>query len=156
MHIAIIMAYVRCQEAELNEQLRKQFDDFHTFCTTRFFGQQADPIADVTANKYADHARQANICNLAACHIMPCNVPAPMSTVHLSSIPSKHCFACVRVSQMCAAFVSLISLRMSAAAPSVIPEYGMHAAIALHAQSQSVGRTSQALRGLPCMNLPAA
>lgn len=45
------------QAAELPKKLQDQFEEFHRFNTTRFFGQQADPIAACTSDKYADHAR---------------------------------------------------------------------------------------------------
>lgn len=45
------------QIAEMPKKLQDEFEEFHKFNTTRFFGQQADPIADCTSDKYADHAR---------------------------------------------------------------------------------------------------
>ena len=45
------------QKADMPKKLQDQFDEFHKFNTTRFFGQQADPIAVCTSDKYADHAR---------------------------------------------------------------------------------------------------
>lgn len=42
---------------ELSPKLQEQFAAFQQFSTSRFFGQQADPIAACTAEKYADHAR---------------------------------------------------------------------------------------------------
>jgi hypothetical protein len=37
--------------------LAREFDAFNNFCTRRFYGQQSEPVAAVTANKYADHMR---------------------------------------------------------------------------------------------------
>ena len=42
---------------EMSNELQRDFEGFHKFSTTRFFGQQCDPIAAVTAEKYADHIR---------------------------------------------------------------------------------------------------
>lgn len=42
---------------ELTESLKTEFAALHRFGTTKFFGAQADPIEEVTANKYADHLR---------------------------------------------------------------------------------------------------
>ena len=42
---------------EMPEKLKTEFADLHRFGTARFFGAQADPIAEVTAYKYADHLR---------------------------------------------------------------------------------------------------
>ena len=41
----------------MNDALRAEFAAFHTFSTVKFFGQQSDAIAPVTAAKYADHLR---------------------------------------------------------------------------------------------------
>lgn len=41
----------------MSPALAAEFKDFHRFHTTRFFGQQGEPIAPVTAAKYADHLR---------------------------------------------------------------------------------------------------
>jgi hypothetical protein len=49
---------------ELTPQLKQEFEDFHTFLTKRFFGQQMEPIANVTCEKYQDHARAV----LGYCH----------------------------------------------------------------------------------------
>ena len=43
--------------SEMHPELHQDFDNFFKFSTTRFFGQQSDPIAYVTAEKYADHIR---------------------------------------------------------------------------------------------------
>ncbi|KAI3437936.1 hypothetical protein D9Q98_000380 [Chlorella vulgaris] len=43
--------------AEISPALQAEFDAFHRFCTVRHFGAQAEPIAAVTAAKYADHMR---------------------------------------------------------------------------------------------------
>lgn len=45
------------KKEDIPKKLMEQFEEFHRFNTTRFFGQQADPIAACTADKYADHAR---------------------------------------------------------------------------------------------------
>lgn len=50
------------QKIDMPKNLQDQFEDFHKFNTSRFFGQQADPIAICTSDKYADHARSAAIC----------------------------------------------------------------------------------------------
>jgi hypothetical protein len=42
---------------EMTESLQKELEALHIFGTKRFFGAQADPIADVTALKYQDHLR---------------------------------------------------------------------------------------------------
>ena len=42
---------------ELTPSLKVELEGLHTFLTTRFFGQQVEPIAPVTAKKYEDHAR---------------------------------------------------------------------------------------------------
>lgn len=52
------------------KKLQDQFEEFHKFNTTRFFGQQADPVAACTSDKYADHARLAIMCALV--HYMIC------------------------------------------------------------------------------------
>ena len=49
---------------ELTPQLKQEFEDFHIFLTKRFFGQQMEPIANVTCDKYQDHARAV----LGYCH----------------------------------------------------------------------------------------
>ena len=54
------------QKADMPKKLQDQFDEFHKFNTTRFFGQQADPIAVCTSDKYADHARSAVMWNPCA------------------------------------------------------------------------------------------
>lgn len=41
----------------MGDALVAEFNDFFRFHTTRFFGQQSEPIAVVTANKYIDHLR---------------------------------------------------------------------------------------------------
>lgn len=51
------LCYTLLQKEDVPKKLQEQFDEFHVFNTTRFFGQQADPIAVCTADKYADHAR---------------------------------------------------------------------------------------------------
>ncbi|EFN54907.1 hypothetical protein CHLNCDRAFT_135039 [Chlorella variabilis] len=43
--------------AEMSPALQAEFAAFHRFCTVRFFGAQSEPIAEVTAAKYADHLR---------------------------------------------------------------------------------------------------
>ncbi|KAL4540242.1 hypothetical protein Ndes2526A_g03237 [Nannochloris sp. 'desiccata'] len=43
--------------SEMTDSLRKELDALHTFGTKKFFGAQADPIADCTALKYQDHLR---------------------------------------------------------------------------------------------------
>ncbi|KAL3135319.1 hypothetical protein ABBQ32_007514 [Trebouxia sp. C0010 RCD-2024] len=45
------------KKIDMPKNLQDQFEDFHKFNTSRFFGQQADPIAICTSDKYADHAR---------------------------------------------------------------------------------------------------
>ena len=45
---------------QLTHQLQQEFETFKKFCTQRFFGQQADPIAQVTYEKYGDHVRQGS------------------------------------------------------------------------------------------------
>ena len=47
----------RSQAAEMPPALAREFDAFNNFCTRRFYGQQSEPVAAVTANKYADHMR---------------------------------------------------------------------------------------------------
>ena len=42
---------------QLTSHLQQEFEAFKKFCTQRFFGQQADPIAQVTYEKYGDHIR---------------------------------------------------------------------------------------------------
>lgn len=42
---------------QLTPQLQQEFEALKKFCTQRFFGQQADPIAQVTYEKYGDHIR---------------------------------------------------------------------------------------------------
>ena len=41
----------------MSAALREEFAAFHRFCTLRFFGQQTEPLAPVTADKYADLMR---------------------------------------------------------------------------------------------------
>jgi hypothetical protein len=41
----------------MSDSLKNEFHAFYQFCTTRFFGQQTDPIAPVTARKYMQHIR---------------------------------------------------------------------------------------------------
>lgn len=43
--------------SELTPKLRDELDKLFKFGTERFYGAQADPIAPVTAEKYADHLR---------------------------------------------------------------------------------------------------
>ena len=45
------------QRSSMPEALTAEMAQFHTFCTSSFYGQQQDPIAECTALKYADHAR---------------------------------------------------------------------------------------------------
>jgi hypothetical protein len=45
------------QASEMSPKLEAEFAAFHRFCTVRFFGAQSEPIAEVTAAKYADHLR---------------------------------------------------------------------------------------------------
>ena len=52
-----ITLYVVMQKEDMPIKLQEQFAAFQQFNTSRFFGQQADPIAACTAEKYADHAR---------------------------------------------------------------------------------------------------
>ena len=53
----VLIFSVTMQKEDIPKKLIEQFEEFHKFNTTRFFGQQADPIAACTADKYADHAR---------------------------------------------------------------------------------------------------
>lgn len=43
--------------------LQEELKAFHRWCTLKFYGQQHEPIADVTAQKYLDHIR----CDTSAC-----------------------------------------------------------------------------------------
>jgi len=55
------------QKEDMSKKLQEQFAEFHSFSTTRFCGQQADPIASCTADQHADHARYgAQACILNA------------------------------------------------------------------------------------------
>lgn len=49
--------WVPRQEEDLCEALQQEFAAFDRFLTKRFFGAQGDPIAPVTAAKYAAHMR---------------------------------------------------------------------------------------------------
>ena len=45
------------QETDMSLELLKDFEQLHTFLTTRFYGQQQDPMLPVTARKYAHYIR---------------------------------------------------------------------------------------------------
>ena len=45
------------QVNQLPAPLRAELLEFHRWCTARWYGQQQEPIADVTATKYIDHVR---------------------------------------------------------------------------------------------------
>jgi len=47
------------QASQLPAALQAELDAFGRWCTTRFYGQQQEPIAEVTAAKYLDHLRRA-------------------------------------------------------------------------------------------------
>ena len=47
------------QASQLPASLQAELDAFRRWCTTRFYGQQQEPIAEVTAAKYMDHIRCA-------------------------------------------------------------------------------------------------
>ena len=49
------------QEQDLTPALKAEFEAFHKFNTTKWYGQLQEPILPVTSRKYADHVRCA--CN---------------------------------------------------------------------------------------------
>ena len=55
--VSCIHSVLTMQKEDIPPKLQEQFAAFEQFSTSRFFGQQADPIAVCTAEKYADHVR---------------------------------------------------------------------------------------------------
>ena len=68
------------QASQLPAALQAELDAFRRWCTTRFYGQQQEPIAEVTAAKYLDHLRRA--------------LPHRITTLH--ALARHFCMCCLR------------------------------------------------------------
>lgn len=51
----------------MSEALKQQVEAYRRFSTERFFGQQMDPIAEPTFEKYLDHMRYVQVSASSAC-----------------------------------------------------------------------------------------
>jgi hypothetical protein len=60
------------QMDQLPAPLRAELTEFHRWSTTRWYGQQQEPIAEVTATKYLDHIRH----DLQPISTVPISAPA--------------------------------------------------------------------------------
>lgn len=54
---ALTMCTLVLQVGLMPSPLQEELKAFHRWCTVKFYGQQHEPIADVTAQKYLDHIR---------------------------------------------------------------------------------------------------
>ena len=54
----LMLARARSMQAgQMPAALQAELEAFRRWCTARFYGQQQEPIAEVTAAKYLDHIR---------------------------------------------------------------------------------------------------